>query len=238
MTCPLLSVIIPVWNGEPFLAGAVASVVNQGWPALEILIVDDGSTDRTRDVAAALQAPIRCLAQSNAGPAAARNRGLAEARGDLIAFLDVDDLWSPDKTAIQAALLARDPAAGIAQGYTQVVRCSTAPDGTWHDEPCLAPYLAHSLGAALVRAAVFRRVGLLDEGQRYCDDVDWFLRAAECGIRKVVHRDVVQLYRRHGQNLTRRRDLDRHYLLRALKRSLDRRRCNRIHSLPQVSDRP
>ena len=102
---PTISVIIPAYNRARDLPGAVASVMAQTYPALEILIVDDGSSDGTEEVVSELDAPIRYWRQENQGAAAARNRGLAEATGDLVAFLDVDDRWVPDKLDIQIRAL-------------------------------------------------------------------------------------------------------------------------------------
>ena len=99
----LLSVIMPVYNGAEFLAEAVASIVAQAYQPLEIIVVDDGSTDETATIVQSLGGEIRYLYQFNQGPAAARNAGLALAQGDLIAFLDVDDLWPADKLAQQMA---------------------------------------------------------------------------------------------------------------------------------------
>ena len=94
-----VSVVIPTYNRLPYLREAVDSVLNQTWPALEILIVDDGSTDGTEEALPTFGGPVRYFRQKNSGPATARNRGIREAKGDWIAFLDSDDLWLPDKLA-------------------------------------------------------------------------------------------------------------------------------------------
>ena len=105
-----ISCVIPCYNGERFLGAALDSVIAQTLPPAEIIVVDDGSTDgSTADVAANYGSRVTYLRQDNAGPAAARNRGLACARGDFVAFLDADDLWHQDKLARQAVRFEARP---------------------------------------------------------------------------------------------------------------------------------
>lgn len=109
MTGPTISVVIPTYNRSAFLAAAVASIRTQTHPCSEIIIVDDGSTDDTAQMTAALGEGIRYVRQANAGPAAARNRGIREARGEWVAFLDTDDRWLPEKLCKQVEIVRSDP---------------------------------------------------------------------------------------------------------------------------------
>jgi len=220
----LVSTIIPVFNGERFLPLAVESIRRQGCPSIEIIVVDDGSTDGTATVAREFGDPVRWVTQANAGPPAARNRGLDLARGDLIAFLDVDDLWSEDKLRVQVARLAAEPELDLVVGMTQLLCPTGLAEGEPAFEPQGAPGLLPSVGSALFRRRVFDRVGRFDETQRMDDDVDWFLRAFEQGVRMAVLPTVAQYYRRHDRNITNARATDMRYLLFAIKKSLDRRR--------------
>lgn len=113
MAGPTVSVVIPTYNRARFLPTAVASVRAQTHPCAEIVIVDDGSTDDTAQVVQALGDGIRYLRQDNAGPAAARNRGIRHAQGDYVAFLDTDDRWLPDKIALQLEIAVREPAIAL-----------------------------------------------------------------------------------------------------------------------------
>ncbi len=213
---PWISVIIPVYNSEKYLAEAVDSVRAQRYAPMEIIIIDDGSTDGTAGVVRGLGDDIRYVYQANAGPAAARNHGLRLAQGEIIAFQDADDVWTEDKLTVQLTLLARHPSAGVVLGFTRLIQT----DGQIIGDPGLITVLQ----AALFRRVMFDHVGLLNEDMRQSEDVDWYLRALERDVQIITHRDVVLFYRRHAANLTHnRRETYAHFLL-ALKRSLDRRR--------------
>ncbi len=108
-----ISAIMPVYNGAATVAKALDSALSQTQPPEEIVVVDDGSTDATAEIVARFGPPVRCVRQANAGPAAARNRGIAEARGQWVAFLDSDDLWYPTKLQRQRELIAAAPDLGV-----------------------------------------------------------------------------------------------------------------------------
>jgi glycosyltransferase involved in cell wall biosynthesis len=220
---PLLSVVIPVYNGTESLEGAVDSIRRQGYEPIEILVVDDGSTDGTADAAARLGQGVRYIRQENGGPSSARNRGLAEARGEWIGFLDVDDRWPEGKLAVQTARLAADPELQVVAGRIRYQN----PDGTGEmpDYVGAGQTVTHvHLGSALFRRSAFERVGRFDEEMRYSEDVDWFLRAREANLPMVILEHITLDYYRHAGNMTRGRDLRGLLFLQALKKSLDRRR--------------
>lgn len=221
---PLVSVVIPVFNGEAFLREAVQSVLVQKYSPVEIIIVDDGSTDGTETVARSLPGPVRYLQQTNKGPAAARNRGIEYTQGSLIAFADADDLWPEAKLELQLPYLINDPAIEIVLGRIQQVRLSKTVDGETKAEELAEPAFSVNLGSAVIRKSVFERVGMFDETMRYSEDVDWFMRAREVGAAIVTIDAVTLLYRQHEQNMTRGKSTSELNVLKALKRSLDRRR--------------
>ncbi len=222
---PLVSVIIPVYNGEAFLGEAIASIKQQSHHPLEIIIVDDGSTDGTAKIATNFNADVNYLYQQNSGPPAARNNGLRIAKGNVIGFLDADDLWADNKLELQLSILAENPSVEIVLGHTQYIRVR---EGVKESQPKFEKYPdkwpALSFGGAIIRKSAFDKVGLLDEGLPYNDDVDWFLRAKELGISMIIHQDVTQYYRRHEQNITNQSNLNHSYFVSAFKKSLDRRR--------------
>jgi glycosyltransferase involved in cell wall biosynthesis len=214
---PLVSVVIPVFNGERFLREAVESVLAQQYSSLEIIVVDDGSTDGTANVARSLAETVRYFYQTNQGPAAARNRGIEQAQGSLIAFADADDLWPADKLELQLPYLIKEPAVDIVLGRIQQVFLSEAHE-------LAEPAFSVNLGSAIIRKSVFERVGLFDETMRYSEDVDWFMRARESGAAIVTIDAVTLLYRQHEENMTRGKSTSELNVLKALKKSLDRRR--------------
>ncbi|MBP1464209.1 glycosyltransferase family 2 protein [Candidatus Chloroploca sp. M-50] len=226
MNANCVSVIIPVYNGERFLAEAIQSVLDQTLPPDKIIVVDDGSTDGSATLvhrlASTARLPIHYVYQENQGPAAARNCGLNLAQGDLIAFQDADDLWSAEKLALQVALLRQYPQAHAVTGYSQIVYVDHRDHGaiTNHGRP--GPILL--LQESLFRRELFDLVGPFDPRLRGDEDVEWFLRLLEQPVELIIHPDVVLTYRRHETNLTGNLATSRHQFLLALQRAVVRRR--------------
>jgi glycosyltransferase involved in cell wall biosynthesis len=187
---PLISVIVPAYNCARFLARALDSIRQQRYPAdrIEIIIVDDGSIDATAAIAADYAERDRrvlLLRQANAGPAAARNRGIEASRGTLIAFLDSDDTWASDKLAEQAALLARDPRLGLVHCGVRFVDVYGNAVGKWVRQTRIARgdiLLEFVCDFFLITSAVMvprhclDDVGLFDESLRVGEDNELFLR--------------------------------------------------------------
>ena len=213
---PRVSVVIPVKNGERYLAEAIESIRGQEIPSLEIVVVDDGSTDATRQIVERDYPECRYHYQDTAGPAAARNTGLRLSGGELIGFLDADDVFVPGGLAALHARLGENRDAAIAMGLVQAIH---APTFAPHSEPVRC----YNLGCVLVRRAVFDRVGAFYPRYRHCEDVDWFMRAQEQGTVFDVLDEAVLLYRRHEANMSR-DSAGAVYLAQVLKASLDRRR--------------
>jgi glycosyltransferase involved in cell wall biosynthesis len=221
---PLVSVVIPVYNGSAFLNDAIASVQAQQYPALEIIVVDDGSTEDLRELLRALPVDVRFFRQDNAGAAAARNRGIRDASGDLLAFLDVDDVWPDRNLGAMVDHLLAHPNADVVHGRAQVTRyVNGAGAGEFLGSPSEA--FPHYIGAGVYRRRAFETVGLFDPDLRYGEDTDWFTRAADHGL-DIHHVDEVALYvRRHPGNMTRGKSLVEMNQLRLFKKTLDRRRA-------------
>jgi glycosyltransferase involved in cell wall biosynthesis len=227
MTAKLISCIIPVFNGERYLGEAIDSILAQTYEPLEIIVVDDGSTDGSARVADAFGGAIRRVAQSNQGHAAARNLGLQHARGPLIAFQDADDLWHPQRLERQMNLLQQHPEAGgcvthvrnfshdLTQPETETRQGDRRAQGVpGFTLPCL---LAHRWA--------FDRVGVFDVSLGHCDDTDWFLRARAADVEIRVLAEVLCFRRIHEANRSHTNagdSLDEYLLL--LKRHLDKQR--------------
>ena len=185
---PRVTVILPTYNRAHFLGEAIQSVLDQGFADLELLIIDDGSTDSTADlVKSALDPRIRYFYQDNRGISGARNAGLSHARGDLIAFLDSDDLWGPNLLQVQTSALDNAPEVGLAYAKAQAIDVvgNLRPQirGTRERYPAEA-YRSMLYGdftclqTTVVRRTCFENVGCFDESLKGRVDWDMFLRIA------------------------------------------------------------
>jgi len=221
-----ISCIVPVYNGEKYLAETLDSILAQTHQPMEVIVADDGSTDQTADVVKRYN-QIRYLKQSNAGPAAARNLGLSAATGDFVAFLDADDLWHPQKLERQMARFRLRPALDYCVAYAQNFWDSelSAEKTRFQNHRIAKPLPAYSAATLLTRRSTFDRVGLFNPNLPHGDVTDWFLRAAECGAVSEILPDVLLYRRLHKENRSRHRAaLSREQYLKILKSSLDRRR--------------
>ncbi len=243
-TLPLISVITPIYNNADFLPELLENLRAQAYQPLEIMLIDDGSTDDSAAIAASysLKTPewrVQCIRQTNAGPSAARNAGLCCAQGDFIQFLDVDDLLPPNELLDQAHRLLWQPQLDLVGGYLQTVRLPGAdPSNLFFAQA--EPFLSYNLGAALFRCRVFERVGMLNPALHLAEDVDLFFRIMEAGCPLVITPEVALYYRLHERNATRRYSKKQHELAlaRALHESIKRRRAQGdiLMPLPQLSD--
>lgn len=126
---PLVSVIMPAYNARPYIAEAMQSVLSQDYPNIELIVVDDGSVDGSAECAKMFGDRVKVIRQANAGVAAARNKGLDEAKGELIAFLDADDVWLPGKISAQVEYLRQHPETAVV--YGTFLRWHAKADGTF-----------------------------------------------------------------------------------------------------------
>lgn len=230
---PLVSVIIPVYNGADFLGEAVANVLAQGYPALEIIVVDDGSTDAIEAAVAKLPVDVRFFRQTNSGAASARNKGIRDASGEFIAFLDVDDLWPEGNLKLLGDALAQREDLDVAHGHAQVL-VQNDSTGVYEYVGNPAESFPYYIGAGLYRRRAFERIGLFDTDLRYAEDTDWFNRAAESGL-NVERLPAVTLHvRRHGANMTAGKSMVELNALRVFKKALDRKRGDTSQQAPTL----
>lgn len=226
MTIPMVSCIVPVFNGERFVREALDSILAQSYRPLEIIVADDGSSDGT--AAAVAEYPdVRYFWQPNAGPAAARNLGLGEARGEFVAFLDSDDLWAPEKLAIQMARFEARPELDLCVAHVQnfwVPELHEERD-RFQDDRRSKPIPGYVTQSLLATRSIFERVGPFNAATRHGDAADWFLRAADEGAVMELLPDVLTHRRLHETNLSRARASEsREAHLQIIKASLERRR--------------
>src|SRR5581483_9904986 len=222
----MVSVIIPTYNAEAYLAETLASVLAQNWEPLELLVVDDGSSDRSLAVAKRFGGLTKVIACSHHGLAATRNRGMAAARGEFLLHLDADDLLTPKSIFTRMQHFLADATFDMVVGK---VTCFLSPELPDDDRNRYAvpsePQQGHLPGAAIIRAVAFHKYGLIDERFAINADLDWSVRARDEGARICLIEDVVVKRRIHGKNLTlaNKRELDTSRL-QIVRSSLARRR--------------
>jgi glycosyltransferase involved in cell wall biosynthesis len=235
MERPLVSCIVPVFNGERYLAEALDSILAQEYTPLDIIVADDGSTDGTAAVARGYGDRVRVLRQPNAGAPAARNLGLQAARGELIAFLDSDDLWHREKLARQTARFAARPELEVSVTHVQSFWIPELRDEAerFRDHPLAQPQPGYVTITMMARRTVFERVGGFNTRRSVGDPMEWFVRAAEHGVVMELLPDTLAYRRLHQRNLSWQSGPSRRMtaamqeaLLRVVKESLDRRRAD------------
>lgn len=220
---PLVSVIIPVFNGENFIKEAVENVLSQKYPALEIIIINDGSTDGTEAIVKQLPIDVRYFTQDNSGPAAARNKGIRDASGEFITFLDADDLWPENNLNIMVDEMLRNPDMDVIRGYAQLMEFNNE-NGCYEYTGNPKESFPHYIGAAIYRKSAFEKVGLFDHTLRFGEDADWFLRATEMKLNIKRLEETSLFVRRHGGNMTEGKNLVELNLLKISKKLVERRK--------------
>ena len=225
MSGPRVSCIIPTFNSAQFLAAALESVRGQTYPHVELIVSDDGSSDGTEAIARGSGAAF--VRGERAGPAANRNRGVEHSTGELLAFLDADDLWHPLKLELQIARLARNPGLGGVTTMIQPFENIRRTDEGWApaDEPARAAVPGFLTTTLVVRRAAFTRVGPLDPARWFSDSADWFLRARAMNVPIELVPEILTFHRVRPESLSRHRaDESRREFLTLMRDKLRRER--------------
>jgi glycosyltransferase involved in cell wall biosynthesis len=215
---PLISAVVPAFNAERHLPATLRSLLHQSYSNLEIIVVDDGSTDGTLSVVnemARRHPRLRVVRQPNSGVAAARNHGVLKSRGDFIAPVDADDLWFPDAAEkLVSCLLSSDPQAGVAYGWSLTLdeegradgglRCSTIQGEVFRTLLC--HNFIGNASSTLIRRTCFERAGgydpwFRDQGAQGCEDWDLYLRISEFAHFRVAPEFIVG-YRRPAGSMS------------------------------------
>ena len=222
----LISVVIPAFNSGTYLRPALNSVFDQSYRPLEVLVVDDGSTDGTAEMVESYGSGVRLLRRQRSGHPAARNAGVRAASGEFLAFLDHDDLWEPEKLSRQMECFAREPELDLVFGH---IRNFFSPElGPEERSRVRVPLEALPgllQGAMLAKRASFEEVGFFDETRPVGDFLDWYGRAMIAELRVRMLPETVLHRRIHRANHQRvHRDAVRPGYLRAVRDLLVRRR--------------
>jgi len=199
---PLISVIIPVYNAEKYISQALESVFSQTFNNIEVICINDGSTDTSFEILKRFGAKIRLLDNGqNCGAGETRNKGVAVARGEFLAFLDADDIWETEKLKTQMFQFQKNANLDISFSY---MKCFTSPELS--DEAkglryCPAdPILGHCPGATVIKTESFKKVGLFNPKWKVGEFIDWFSRAKEIGLNYDIVPEVFLLRRIHETN--------------------------------------
>jgi GT2 family glycosyltransferase len=184
---PTISVVVPAYNGERTIIETIKSIQQQTFSDFELIVINDGSTDRTLELLATVEDPrLKVFSYENGGLPVARNRGIARAMGEFITFIDADDLWTPDKLELQLAALQQHPEAGVAYSWTLVMDekgegfypgKSVSFEGNVYPQLLLSNFIASGSNVMLRREAI-ASVGEFDPTLRSCEDWDYWLRVA------------------------------------------------------------
>jgi glycosyltransferase involved in cell wall biosynthesis len=222
---PLVSVIIPVFNCLDYLKEAIESVLSQTCLSFEVIVVDDGSTDGSGEVARSFGHRIRYFQQVNSGASAARNFGVRQAAGAYIAFLDADDIWTPDKLSMQMDWLTEHPETGyVTAKVRHFLEPGFAVPQGFREQLLTSGSNAPLLSTLVVRRPVFEAVGGFDPALPISEDIDWFSRAADMNISMVLIDKVLLQKRVHGNNISLCHRSNNRELLLALRDSIRRKR--------------
>ena len=196
---PLVSVIVPIHNGERFLGEALDSIAAQDYDAVEVIVVDDGSSDGGPSLAATRDVVL--LRQERRGVASARNAGLDRARGEIVAFLDQDDLWMPLKLRRQVDVLTAHPDSVCLVQLSYFLESGVAPP-PWFGkrELLVGDHTGWAPSCVAVCRELFDRVGRFDERLQHGSDLDWSARALQMGIAVEVVPEMLVRHRIHERN--------------------------------------
>ena len=199
---PLVTVIIPVYNYANYIGATLDSVFAQTYCPIEVIVVDDGSTDNSADIVRGYP-EVQYFYQSNQGVSVARNVAIAAAKGEFIAFLDADDLWKPDKLSLQIAYMLENPYIGITgtkainflESDTQLPPW-LRDDPNWEEVTVIIP------STMVVHKSVFSQVGDFSVDYPVSQDTEWLWRAKDAKIPMFNINEILTLRRFHGSNLS------------------------------------
>jgi len=237
----LISVIIPTYNGSKYILSTVQSALSQTYSPVEVIVVDDGSTEDILAVLKPVIKRIKYFRQENRGPAAARNYGILMSKGDYVAFLDHDDIWISDNLLDKISVLKKNLECAMVYSYPELIDSAgmplpqeyplTFPNGLVFEAFLLRNWIT-TFSATLVRRNIFCTVGMLDENPEItcCDDYDMWLRIAD--VYKIIFSpDRNVKYRIHEQNLLNNHAVSFSSHLKVFRKAL--KECSTVSQIPQ-----
>lgn len=219
---PLISVIIPVYNGEKFLKDTIESVLDQDYVSFEVIAVDDGSTDRSAPIIKSFE-KVQYIYQENQGNASARNRGINEAQGEFISLIDQDDRWVPHKLSTNVKFFEEHPEISFINARHRMFLEPGTEMPTW----CKPEWFENDIvdfspGSLVFRKEVFDQIGKFDTTLPSGNDIDWILRAKDFGLKMGTVQELLLLKRVHSANQSGEVDRIHSALLKVFRRSIKR----------------
>lgn len=199
---PAVSVIMPVFNTEKYVAEAIESVFSQTFRDLELICIDDGSSDRSVEVIKSFGDRVLLLQnEQNCGIGKSRNRGMAVAKGRFIAFIDADDIWRPEKLEKQLKQFEKDSSLSVCFSMMQCFLSPELPEEIRKIRFCpTEPTPGYIAGTVILTREVMERVGAFNEQLRIGEFIDWYTKAQDAGFKSAKLDDVLYLRRIHETN--------------------------------------
>ena len=200
-----ISCIVPVHNGEAYIAEAIGSALRQSHQLLEVVVVDDGSTDSSADIARSFGERVVLLSQENSGVSVARNNGVAISRGDLICFLDADDLMHPDRVKLQMDVFTHNPEVEFCDGLVEhffSAEIALSQQERHRYRNFTKQLVGHHIISWMMHRDCFERVGGFTPGMAYCEDLDFYSRCRDMGCVMYNLVRVISSRRLHDNNVT------------------------------------
>jgi len=223
----MVNIIVPIYNGAEFIGETLESIFAQTYKEYRIIVIDDGSTDNTREAVTKFGQSVNYHYQPSAGAGAARNRGIELANDEFVAFLDADDCWTPKKLERQISVLQENLKLDAVFGKVQQLN-----QNEWENRHNkLGNSSANSVagyvpGAMLIRREFFLKVGMYSTIYKLGEVVDWYLRAEEANLKMKLLPDLVLWRRIHGANVSIRHPTAMTDYVKILKQSINRRRVS------------
>jgi len=224
---PLISVIIPAYNAERYFVETLKSVLEQTYHTLEVIVVDDGSTDKTKAIIDTFHEYLsRVISQKNEGIGSARNHGVGVCRGKFISFLDADDLWVPEKLSLQLEAFSKHPDSDMVFGHVeQFISPEIDPKERVKIQCPVKPMPGVVAGTLLIRRDAFWKVGLFDPSLKVGEFIDWYARAKDANLKELLLPETLLKRRIHSTNTGLEQSQDQY--LKVLRNTLERRRQER-----------
>lgn len=223
---PRISVILPVFNTEKYVAEAIESVLTQTYPSIELICIDDCSTDTSLQILQSFGDKITIIKnQVNSGIATSRNNGIAIARGEYLAFMDSDDIWEKDKLALQMEQFKNNPHLGISFTHMKCFISPELPEEIKNTRYCPPDIMPGYISAtAVVSASIFKKVGYFDTEWKVGEFIDWFARAKALNVSFGTLPNVSLLRRIHATNTGVTKRTSRSDYIKIVKKALERKK--------------